>query len=122
MTDSDLLNIYDHEVETLQRIHRALKDRTYRSHNLNEFDAEITERFADAGFRVSVKWYDTDQKGVFIPEIEVIGRVDALQPGAFDHDKLRHEIVNNYLGLPESDAGIIPTGTYTRTQKSEHRH
>jgi len=119
-TDGELLNIYDHEVAALQRVHKALKDRTYKSHDLNEFDKEIAERFAEIGFRVSVKWYDTTERGVFIPEVEVIGRIDPI--GEFDHDQLRHEVVNNYLGLPESDAGVIPTGTYTRAPRHGHDH
>jgi hypothetical protein len=116
MTAETLLNIYDHEVQALQRVHKALKERTYKSHDLDAFDREITERFNDVGFQVSVKWFETTQRGVYIPEVEVVGRIE--RAGEFDHDQMRHEVVNNLLGLPEADAGVIPTGTYT--QAPEH--
>lgn len=117
--DSELLNVYDSEMKKLIELQRALDERTYKSHDLNAFDKEIIERFAEAGFKVKVTWWDTDQKGTYIPEVEVIGRCEPIKPGEFDHDRMRHEVVNNYLDLPSSDAGVIKSGTFTRP---EHSH
>jgi hypothetical protein len=118
--DSELINVYDSEMEVLLRIKRELDERTYKSHDLNAFDREIIERYAEAGFVVKVTWYDTDQKGTYCPEIEVIGRCDPIRAGEFDHDRMRHEVVNNYLGLPESDAGIIKSDGFVHPEKHAH--
>lgn len=117
---NDLLNVYDSDVQVLQSVLATLNERTYKRHELDAFDREIIERFAEAGFRVDVKWYDSTERGVFIPEVEVIGR---CQPqGEFDHDRMRHEVVNNLLGLPEADAGIIKTDDKWTTAKAEEIH
>lgn len=123
--DNNLLNIYDEDVLKLQAVHRQLEGRTYKSHNLHAFEEEILERFAEIGFKVDVKWYTVhsggiEQAGVFAPVVEVIGRCDPLTAGEFDHDRQRHQVVNNLLGLPAADAGIIPAGTFTRPEKHKH--
>lgn len=121
---SDLLNILDSEVADLQRVHGELENRTYKSHNLAAFEREIVERFQEVGFLVDVKWYETSAEGVFSPVVEVIGRCQPLKPGEFDHDQMRHEVVNNVLGLPQEDAGIIKTPErWTEEQAKEiHKH
>ena len=106
---SELANVYDSEVKELQRVLRELQDRTARSHNLESFDREINERCAEIGFRVDVKWHTTNVSGVFIPVVEVIGRITPIKSGEFDHDQMRHEVVNNLLDLPPEDAGVIKT-------------
>jgi hypothetical protein len=118
--DDNLLNLYDHEVAEIQRVHRLLQGRTAVRRDLQGFDDEIVERFAEIGFKVSVKWYETNQEGAFIPEVEIVGKCAPLAAGSFDHDRQRHEVVNNLLKLPEADAGIIPAGTYTRPQPHKH--
>lgn len=117
MPESDLLNLYDSEVATLQRIQAELQARTYKTHNLDAFDKEIVERFAQDGFRVNVLWYQTTVEGVFAPEIEVIGRCAPIQAGDFDHDQMRHEVVTNVLGLPEADAGVIKSTATWHSEK-----
>lgn len=120
---SDLLNILDSEVAELQRVHQELEGRTYKSHNLHAFEREIVERFQEIGFVVDVKWYTTQADGVFAPVVEVIGRCDPLKPGEFDHDQMRHEVVNNVLGLPSQDAGLIKAPKWTEEQAKEaHKH
>lgn len=121
---SELVNVYDSEVADLQRVQRELNARTYKRHNLAAFEREITERFQEVGFVVSVNWYETNLEGVFAPEVEVVGRCEPIKGGEFDHDKMRHEVVHNLLGLPEEDAGIIKTPeTWTKEQAKEiHKH
>lgn len=123
--DTNLLNIYDEDVLNLQGVHRALEGRTYKSHNLDAFEREIVERFQEIGFVVDVKWYTTHSNGVpvagvFAPVVEVTGRCAAIKAGEFDHDRQRHQVVNNLLGLPEADAGIIPSGSFTRPEPHKH--
>lgn len=121
---ADLLNVYDSEIAKLQEVLRTLNGRTYKRHDLHAFEREIVERFQEIGFTVDVKWYTTAAEGVVVPEVEVTGRCDPIKPGEFDHDQMRHEVVNNLLGLPEEDAGIIKTPeTWTTEQAKEiHKH
>lgn len=118
--DNNLLNIYDEDVLKLQSVHRALEGRTYKRHNLDAFEREIVERFQEIGFVVDVKWYTTNEDGIFAPVVEVTGRCAPIKAGEFDHDRQRHQVVNNLLGLPEADAGIIPSGTFTRPEPHKH--
>lgn len=121
---AELINVYDSEVADLQRVLATLNDRTYKPHNLAAFEREIVERCQEVGFVVDVKWYETNLEGVFAPEVEVIGRCDPVKPGEFDHDRMRHEVVNNVLGLPAEDAGVIKTPeTWTEDKAKEiHKH
>lgn len=127
---SELVNLLDSEVDLLQKTAETLQDRTYKTHNLAAFEREILERFQEVGFRVDVKWFtaqDEDGRpveGVFMPQVDVVGRCTPLKPGEFDHDQMRHEVVNNYLGLPSQDAGIIkPDEKWTIEQAKEiHKH
>lgn len=120
---SELVNILDSEIKELQRVHGTLEGRTYKSHNLAAFEREIVERFQEIGFRVDVKWYETNVAGVSSPVVEVVQRCTPLRPEEFDHDQMRHEVVNNVLGLPSEDAGIIKTPeTWTEAQaKAIHK-
>jgi hypothetical protein len=106
---TELINVYDTEVAKLQEVLQTLNDRTYKPHNLHAFEREIVERCQEIGFVVDVKWYETDAEGVFSPVVEVVGRCEPIKSGEFDHDRMRHEVVNNVLRLPEEDAGIIKT-------------
>jgi hypothetical protein len=121
---SELVNVLDSEIRELQDVLRTLNDKTYRSHNLAAFEREIVERFQESGFVVDVKWYETNAEGVFAPEVEVTGRCQPLGSDGFDHDRQRHEVVTNVLGLPEADAGVIKTPeTWSIEQAKEiHKH
>lgn len=121
---SELTNVLDSEIVDLQRVQATLNERTYKRHNLAAFEREIVERFQEIGFVVDVKWYETNAPGVVVPEVEVVGRCEPVKPGEFDHDRMRHEVVNNVLGLPEEDAGVIKTPEkWTEDQAKEiHKH
>lgn len=116
-----MIDILDSEVATIAEVWRGLQDRTYKSHSYDAFDREIRERYAEAGFIVKVNWYETNLSGTKMPEIDIVGRVEEKE---FDHDQMRHEVVNNLLGLPSQDAGIIKTdGIWTKDQaKAIHKH
>lgn len=121
---SELANVLDSEIKDLQTVLATLNARTYKRHNLHAFEREVVERFQEIGFVVDVKWYETNVPDVVVPEVEVIGRCEPVKPGEFDHDRMRHEVVNNVLGLPEEDAGVIKTPErWTEEQAKEiHKH
>lgn len=120
----ELLNVYDSEIQQIQGVLATLNGRTYKAYDLNSFEREIVERFQEIGFQVDVKWYETNLPDVYIPEIDVISRCAPIKPGEFDHDRMRHEVVNNVLGLPEEDAGVIKAPErWTEEQAKEiHKH
>ncbi len=120
---SELVNILDSEIKELQRVQGILAERTFKSHNLAAFEREIVERYQEIGFVVDVKWYETNAPGVSSPVVEVIGRCTPVAAEDFDHEKMAHEVVNNVLGLPEEDAGVIKTPeTWTEAQaKAIHK-
>lgn len=95
----------DSELLELQRVHRELEGRTYKAHNLDAFDREIVERFGEIGWKVDVKWHETNQRGTYIPVVEV---VDRIQRKEFDHDQMAHEVRKNILDIPgEHDLPLI---------------
>lgn len=118
MNETGLIDLYDSEVKILQETLATLQGRTYKRHNLQAFDDEVVERFAEKGFEVQVAWHETNERGLFMPVIEVVGRIERLKE--FDHDRMRHEVVGNLLDLPSEDAGVIkPSGLWT---PPEHKH
>lgn len=121
---SELANVLDSEVADLQRVLSTLNERTYKPHNLHSFEREIVERCQEIGFVADVKWYETNAEGVFSPVVEIVGRCEPIKPGEFDHDRMRYEVVNNVLGLPEEDAGVIKTPErWTQERAKEiHKH
>ena len=106
---TDVLDLYDHEVEQILQLQVRLNDRArYRRHNYNDFDREIREGFAAIGFTVEVNWHKfavggQEQEGA-MPEVTVTGRTEEH---VFDKDRQVHEVTNNVLGLPSEDAGVI---------------
>jgi hypothetical protein len=106
---SDVLDVYDHEVDDLMRVQARLTEKArYRRVNYNDFDREIREAFAEIGFTVQVNWHrfsvgGQEQEGA-MPEVTVTGRT---APHVFDKDRQVHEVTRNVLGLPEEDAGVI---------------
>jgi len=113
---SDVLDLYDHEVEEILQLQLKLNDKArYGRHNYIDFEREIRERFAGIGFTVEVSWYGFSvggqpQEGA-MPEVTVTGRTDGKH--VFDKDRQVHEVTSNVLGLPEEDAGVIKTDRET---------
>lgn len=105
---ADVIEVYDTEILAIEKVLDVLKTRAENRRNRGEFDREIKERFHHIGFIVDVKWWHTNLEDVKMPEVEIIGRVDDRGQG-MDHDRLRHEIVNDVLEL--GSGGIINTGT-----------
>lgn len=111
---SNVLDIYDHEVQGLLDLQEKLQERAKaKRHNYNDFEREIKDEFAAIGFTVNVNWNEYAIGGVrqegAMPTITVTGRVD--KKFVFDPDRQVYEAVHDVLGLGES--GWIKTDPET---------
>lgn len=118
-------DILDSEIMECEKVLELLKDRAIKhgAINLANFDDEIKTRFAEIGFAVDVKWWHSNVEGVKMPEIEIVGRTSRK---AFDHEQMRHEVVNDILGLgtggtikvkPED---VLAAKQYEQSHKQAH--
>lgn len=98
------LSVHDSEILKIERILNAMRIKAQSAVNYQAFQDEIIERFADIGFDVDVRWYETNVERVLMPEINIKGRVE---PKVFDSDQQVHEVTNDLLGL--GDGGVIKT-------------
>lgn len=106
---AEVLDVYDHEVEKIIEVRQYLTEKArYGRHNFIDFEREIRERYAAAGFTVDVSWYEFEVGGQkqdgAMPEVTITGRT---APHVFDQDRQVHEVTNDILGL--GDAGVIKT-------------
>jgi len=97
------LDVHDSEVNEIHRVLDILRRRSTSARNYDDFQREIIERFAEIGFVVDVRWYETDQPGTLIPDINISARTE--KNFVFDRDRQSHEVVNDLLGLGEG--GVI---------------
>jgi hypothetical protein len=111
-TPSPQIDLYDHEVNTIQQVWDTLRDRHQKSYrNYDLVEREIIGRFADAGFVAEVNWYGyaiggQPQPDAAMPEISIVGRCDPKHE--FDHDQQVSEVTKNILDLPGQE-GVIKT-------------
>jgi hypothetical protein len=111
---TDVLDVYDHEVDQLLAIQARLTEKAkYGRYNFIDFEREIREAFAEAGFTVHVNWHKfaigcQEQEGA-MPEVTITGRTEKH---VFDKDRQVHEVTSNILGLPGED-GVIKTDRET---------
>ena len=122
------IELYDHEMAAALDVLDKLRQRAReRSRNYNDFEREIKERFEDIGLTVDVNWHSyamnrVVQVGSALPEVTITGRTEKH---VFDPERQVHEVVNNVLGLPEEDAGVIKTDqgeSFKRLMSGEHDH
>lgn len=93
------LDVHDSEVNEIHQVLTILRQRADKAHNYDSFQNEIVDRFHRIGFEVDVRWYETDQPGVLIPEINISGRVD--KNFVFDRDRQTAEVTSDVLDLGE---------------------
>lgn len=106
MSMSSNIEIMDSEIIRIEAVLKKLNEKQGKGGvNQEAFRKEIIERFAEAGFKVDVKWYTTNVEGVYMPEIDIIDRIE----GEFDPDQMVHEVTNDLLGLGEG--GVLKTQT-----------
>lgn len=119
------IEVYDHEVEQIIAVQERLMARCGTLRNYNDFEREITERFAEIGFAVQVSWrhYQVDgvkQEGA-LPDVTLTGR---LERHDFDHDRQVAEVTRNVLGIPGQE-GVIRTDqgeSFRRFRQGHHGH
>jgi hypothetical protein len=101
---------YDSELLKIEEVLGTLQARARKgSQNLEGFVREAKDRFAEIGFEVDVKMHTSNVPDVFVPEIELIGRID--KDHEFDHERMAHEVRSNILDLPgEHGLGLIKPG------------
>lgn len=118
------LNLYDEDILKLEKVFDWVKQRQHQRMDLEDFRRNAIERFYDAGFKVNVKVYDTNEDGVYAFDFEILDRVDREEQ--FDFDKQVHQVVNNLLELPDQDGGWIKTDEALmraeREQREQGRH
>lgn len=114
LPEPEPIDLYDHEIIEIQKIWDVIRDRHQKTYkNYDKVEAEITSRFADAGFVVHVNWHywmleGETQEGA-MPVITITGRVEKHD---FDHDRQVHEVTSNILGIPGQE-GVIKTDKET---------
>ena len=101
MSVGSLIELNDSDILRLEAVVKILNERQGKSLPLDAFRRECIERFAEAGFKVDVKTYETNQPGLYGFEIEIQDRYE----GEFDPDQMVYEATNDVLDL--GDGGVI---------------
>lgn len=113
------LNLYDEDIIALEKGPYAwMKQRQGSRMNMEDFRRGAIEKFYDAGFKVNLKVYETDQPEVYAFDVEILDRV---QRQDFDYDKQVHQVVNNLLELPDQNGGWINTDEALMRAEREQR-
>lgn len=122
------IDVYDSEINQIHKVLEVLRRRTASRREYDSVQREIIERFAEIGFKVDVRWYDTNQDDVKVPEINISGRID--KGFVFDRDQQVAEVTGDLLGLGEG--GTIATdpakvaammdGSYKGQADGVHKH
>lgn len=112
------MELYDSEILKIEGILDILNSKRLQRRSFENFTNEIKERFLEIGLVVSVVWYEMGEEqadgslrkveGSYMPEIVIKDRVEGFQ---FDHDQMKHEIVNNILGMPDQEKGQLIKAT-----------
>lgn len=111
-----LIDLYDSEIALIEWEVRELNDKTVdgRPVDRTALHTEIIDRFAAIGLVVKVLWYYSQVPGVYIPEVQIVGRTDKLDE--FDHDRQQHEVIHDVLETGErgeirADGGLWTPGS-----------
>lgn len=107
MQDTGPIDIYDSEVIKIEGVLDRVQEQCSGPILVDSVDRMITEEFAKIGFVVDVTWWDTDQPGLFMPEITITGRTEEHE---FDHERMAHEVQSDLLDLGEGGkiSGELP--------------
>lgn len=103
---NSVIDIYDSEILTIERVLEKLNEQIIgKPISIDDADKRITGLFHESGFIVTTNWWDTSERGTYIPEITIQARVKEEE---FDHDRMVHEVTNDILDL--GTKGVIKTG------------
>lgn len=97
------IELYDSDILKIEPVIEKLNERQGQVLNLDAFQREAKERFFNAGFKVDVLVYETNQEGLYWFEIQIEDRIDGKP---FDGEKMHHEVTHDILDLGEG--GTIP--------------
>ena len=98
---TSMIELNDSDILRIESVVKILNDRQGKVLNLDAFRREAEERFAEAGFKVTVKAYTTNQEGLYAFDIDINDRLE----GEFDPDQMVHEATNDILDL--GTGGVI---------------
>lgn len=108
MDVNSAVELNDSEILTIERGPLAwMQHHQGRDVPLESFRQECQHRFAEAGFAVDVKTFETDQPGLYGFNVEIVGRTHYGTP--FDPDQQVWEVQHDILELPGKQAGAIKT-------------
>lgn len=91
---------------------------------IEDFRRTVIDKFRDIGFEADLLVYSTDVPDVYAFEVVVKKRLG----DEFDPDRQVHEVVNNFLELPDQAGGWIKTDEMLRQAERQarehppHRH
>jgi hypothetical protein len=103
-----MIDIYDHEVVEIDKGPVAWMTRMQGSSMpLDEFVRTAEGKFAEIGFKATVKCFETSEPGTYAFDIDITGRTHTT--GEFDYDRMVHEITTNLLDDPTAETGFINT-------------
>lgn len=100
------IELYESDILLIEKALKPLQAKQSKPVNLESFRKEIIERFAEQGFRVDVKVWDTNQYGVYAFDLDILGRIERTEEG-FDHERMHHEVVNDLLDIDPSRKGEV---------------
>jgi hypothetical protein len=96
----DSLELLDSEILQIEAVMVALNRKAANGRiNIDAFDKEIVDRFANAGWKVKVDWYSTNVAEVYLPEIVIQDRLKRDNDGLFDHERMQAEVQTDILDL-----------------------
>lgn len=112
------MELYDSEILEIEKVLNIMNDKRKQRRDYDSFTNELKERFHEIGLVISVLWYEAGEEqadgsvkkieGVLLPEIVIKDRV---AKHTFDHERMKHEIVNNILELPNQEKGQLIKAT-----------
>lgn len=111
---TSMIELNDADLLRIEAVVKILNARQGKSLNLDAFAREAEERFADAGFKVTVKTYETTQKGLYAFDIEINDRLE----GQFDPDQMVYEATHDVLEL--GTGGVIKSAPIIAQQAHDH--
>lgn len=111
---SQIMDLNDADILKIEQVVKILNERQGKVLNLDAFRREAIERFAEAGFKVDVKTYDTNQQGLYAFEIDIQDRYE----GQFDPDQMVHEATNDLLEL--GTGGVIKSAPIIAQEAHKH--